>query len=207
MLTKSSRNDQLIQDLPERRLIGERAGFRLVLPHREDARVGDVITSPQSSRLIAGVEIEPTVQWPDDRGCFAEIFRFGAPGIAREFVSDGGHQIQVSFTVSYPGVIKAIHYHFEQTDLWAPLAGMFQVFLCDLREESQSWGCINTLFIGAQRHWKVRIPPGVAHGYKVIGTEPAQLLYATNHFYDPNDEGRITFDDPDINYDWGQRPR
>lgn len=207
MPEKTSSNGQLIQDLPERRLIGERAGLRLVLPHHEDTGIGDVITSPQSSRLIAGVEIEPIVQWPDDRGCFAEIFRFGAPGIARDFGPEGGHQVQVSFTVSYPGVIKAIHYHFEQTDLWSPLAGMFQVFLCDLREDSASWGSTNTLFVGTQRFWKVRIPPGVAHGYKVIGTEPAQLLYATNHFYDPADEGRLAFDDPEINYDWGHRPR
>lgn len=207
MATKSSGSGQFIQHLPEGRLIGEGAGLRLVLPQHETAGIGDVITSPQTSRLIDGVEIEPTVQWPDDRGCFAEIFRFGAPGIARDFGPDRGHQIQVSFTISYPGVIKAIHYHFEQTDLWAPLAGMFQVFLCDLREESPSHGRINTLFVGTQRLWKVRIPPGVAHGYKVVGTEPAQLLYATNHFYDPADEGRLAFDDPEINYDWGQRPR
>jgi dTDP-4-dehydrorhamnose 3,5-epimerase len=206
-LTKSLRNGQLIQDLPETRLIGERPGLRLVLPNHEAAGIGDVITSPQSSRLIAGVEIEPTVQWPDDRGCFAEVFRFGAPGIARDFVPEGGHRVQVSFTVSYPGVIKAIHYHFAQTDLWAPLAGMFQVFLCDLREESPSQGRINTLFVGTQRFWKVRIPTGVAHGYKVIGTEPAQLLYATNHFYDPSDEGRLAFDNPEINYDWSQKQR
>ncbi len=207
MLTKSSRSGQLIQHLPEGRLIGEGAGLRLVLPQHETTGIGDMITSPQSSRLIDGVEIEPTVQWPDDRGSFAEIFRFGAPGIARDFLHEGGHQIQVSFTVSYPGVIKAIHYHFAQTDLWAPLAGMFQVFLCDLREESPSHGRINTLFVGTQRLWKVRIPPGVAHGYKVVGTEPAQLLYATNHFYDPADEGRLAFDDPEIGYDWGQKPR
>ncbi|HEX5412423.1 MAG TPA: dTDP-4-dehydrorhamnose 3,5-epimerase family protein [Terriglobia bacterium] len=193
--------------MSERRLIGERAGLRLVLPQHENAGIGDVITSLQSSRLIAGVELEPLVQWPDDRGCFAEVFRFGAPGIAREFNPQGVQEIQVSFTVTFPGVIKAIHYHFTQTDLWAPLAGMFQVFLCDLRDESPSWGCINTLFIGAQRLWKVRIPPGVAHGYKVIGAEPAQLLYATDHFYDPADEGRIAFDNPEINYDWIQRPR
>ncbi|HZT71568.1 MAG TPA: dTDP-4-dehydrorhamnose 3,5-epimerase family protein [Terriglobia bacterium] len=207
MLTNLSEKDQRLQRAPGRRLIGERAGLRLVISRREQAGVGDVITSPQSSRLIDGVEIEPAVLWPDDRGCFSEIFRFGAPGIARDFSCNDSRQIQVSYTVSYPGVIKAIHYHFEQTDLWAPLAGMFQVFLCDLREGSRSWGCTNTLFVGTQRSWKLRIPPGVAHGYKVIGTEPAQLLYATNHFYDPTDEGRIPFDDPDINYDWGQRPR
>jgi len=204
---EKTEKDQSIQTLSEGRLLGEGSGMRLVVPHREGTGVGDVITTPESSRLIAGVEIEPFVQWPDDRGCFAEVFRFGAPGITHDFLPQGRHQIQVSFTISYPGVIKAIHYHFKQTDLWAPLAGMFQVILCDLREETRRWGCVNTLFIGAQRPWKVRIPPGVAHGYKVIGVEPAKLLYATNSFYDSSDEGRIPFDDPDINYDWSLRPR
>ena len=207
MVTVSSEEEQRIQNPPERRLVGERAGLRLILPRRKESGIGDVITDPQSSRLIAGVEIEPMVQWPDDRGCFAELFRFGAPGITRDYLTEAGGQIQISFTVSYPGEIKAIHYHFEQTDLWAPLAGMLQVFLCDLRAESETFGYLNTLFIGSQRQWKVRIPPGVAHGYKVVGTESAHLLYATNHFYDSNDEGRIAFDDPDLNYEWGQRPR
>lgn len=206
-MKSSSGNGHIIQNLPETRLIGERAGLRLVLPQRQESGIGDLITDPQSPRLIAGVEIEHMVQWPDDRGYFAELFRFGAPGIGRDYLPDEGVQIQVSFTVSYPEVIKAIHYHFEQTDLWAPLAGMFQVFLCDLRAESKTWGYLNTLFIGSRRQWKVRIPPGVAHGYKVVGTESAHLLYATNHLYDPNDEGRIAFDNPDLNYDWGQRPR
>ncbi|HUZ46432.1 MAG TPA: dTDP-4-dehydrorhamnose 3,5-epimerase family protein [Terriglobia bacterium] len=206
-MEKQPGHSQLMQAAAEKRVIEERPGLRLVVTRREGGGIGDVITNPQSSRLIAGVEIEPSIQWPDDRGSFAEIFRFGAPGIARDFLSEDSHQIQVSFTVSYPGVIKAIHYHFEQTDLWAPLAGMLQVFLCDLRDGSRNCGCINTLFIGALRPWKVRIPPGVAHGYKVVGVGPAQLLYATNHFYDPGDEGRIPFDDPDINYDWESRPR
>ncbi len=207
MPAKQSGKDHLIQNMSERRVIGERSGLRLVAPRPECRGVGEVITNPQSPRLISGGEIEPIIQWPDDRGCFAEVFRFGAPGIARDFLPEGRQQIQVSFTVSYPGVIKAIHYHFEQTDLWAPLGGMFQVLLCDLREESRNGGCVNTLFIGARRPWKVRIPPGVAHGYKVVGVEPAQLLYATNQFYAPGDEGRIPFDDPDINYDWVLRPR
>jgi dTDP-4-dehydrorhamnose 3,5-epimerase len=46
------------------------------------------------------------------------------------------------------------------------------------------------------------IPPGVAHGYKVIGTESALLVYLTDRFYDPADEGRIPYNDPQIQYDW-----
>ena len=57
----------------------------------------------------------------------------------------------MSITMSYSGLIKAIHYHFEQTDLWVPVKGMFQVFPCDLRESCPACGRINTLFIGDLR--------------------------------------------------------
>jgi dTDP-4-dehydrorhamnose 3,5-epimerase len=191
----------------EPRLVGERFGLRLVIVHRSKPGVGDLIVSSESARLISGVEIEPLVPWPDDRGNFIELFRFGEPGIARDFVGGDENRIQVSITTSYPGVIKAVHYHFQQTDLWAPVGGMLQVILCDLRDTSPSCGQLNTLFVGRLRPWKLRIPPGVAHGYRVIGTKSAQLIYATNRLYNPDDEGRIAFDDPDINYDWSSRPR
>jgi dTDP-4-dehydrorhamnose 3,5-epimerase len=42
----------------------------------------------------------------------------------------------------------------------------------------------------------------VGHGYKVLGTEPAHLVYVTDRYYDPKDEGRLAYDHPDIGYDW-----
>src|SRR5271157_6008137 len=131
------------------RLVAERAGTCLVIVGRSQPGCGVVITSPQAPQLIQGVELEPLAQFPDERGCFSELFRFGEPGLARDFDPASGSRIQVSFTVSYPGVIKAIHYHFEQTDLWAPLSGMLQVFLYDLRESSPTCGSLNTVFVGA----------------------------------------------------------
>jgi dTDP-4-dehydrorhamnose 3,5-epimerase len=79
---------------------------------------------------------------------------------------------------------------------------MFQVALVDLREGSATYGLRNTLYIGALRPWRLLIPPGVAHGYKVIGGEPGVLVYLTNRLYDPADEGRIPYNDPAIAYDW-----
>jgi dTDP-4-dehydrorhamnose 3,5-epimerase len=189
------------------RLIAEQYGQRLVIVPHPKPGIGEVIVDPGSPQLISGVEIEPFVQWPDDRGTFGELFRFGSPGIARDFVSSATNHLQVSITKSYPGVIKAIHYHFEQIDLWAPIDGMFQVFLFDLREGFPDCGRINTLFIGDLRPWKLRIPPGVGHGYKVLGNKPGHLVYAMDRFYNPQDEGRISFDDPGINYDWESHPR
>ena len=189
------------------RLIAEREGLRLVIVPHEKPGCGVNVCQPDSPQLIPGVEIEPIAQYPDERGLFAELFRFGHPGIGRDFDAANGSRMQVSFTISYAGVIKAIHYHLEQTDLWAPLTGMFQVFLCDLREGSPACGKVNTLFVGSQRPWKLRIPPGVGHGYRVIGPESGTLVYATNRTYNPKDEGRIPFDDPGINYDWVTRPK
>jgi dTDP-4-dehydrorhamnose 3,5-epimerase len=193
--------------VPSPRLVAERGGVRLVIMPHSQPGIGDNISDPRSKRLIDGIEIEPTTQHPDDRGMFAELFRFGQPGIARDYDPANGARIQVSFTISYPGVIKAIHYHFEQTDLWAPLTGMFQVFLCDLRENSPTCGKLNTIFVGSQRPWNMRIPPGIGHGYRIVGPDSGMLVYATNRTYNPQDEGRIQFDDPGINYDWATRPK
>ena len=58
------------------------------------------------------------------------------------------------------------------------------------------------MYVGALRPWHMLIPPGVAHGYKVIGDDEALLVYMTDRFYNPQDEGRIPYNDPSINYDW-----
>ena len=79
---------------------------------------------------------------------------------------------------------------------------MLQVALVDLRVDSPTYGARNTLYCGALRPWQILIPPGIAHGYKVIGTEPALLVYVTDRFYDASDEGRIAYNEPGINYDW-----
>lgn len=161
---------------------------------------GAIIVAPGDAALIAGVEITPGQLWPDDRGLFTELFRFdnAASGWSRGFHP----RAQVSAALSYPGVVKAVHYHRRQTDLWAPLRGELQIALFDLRVQSPTFGAINTLFAGETRPWRLRIPPGVGHGYKVLGAAPALIVYAADAFYDPADEGRISHDDPTLNYDW-----
>jgi dTDP-4-dehydrorhamnose 3,5-epimerase len=80
--------------------------------------------------------------------------------------------------------------------------GMLQVVLADLRPDSPTYGARNTIYVGQLRPWQILIPPGIAHGYKVVGTGPSLLVYATDRFYNPADEGRIPHNDPKINYDW-----
>ena len=165
---------------------------------RCDKGIGTVITSQSGRGLLEGVRIEPIALWPDDRGHFQEVLRVGC-GLAANF---SAASTQISATVTYPGVVKAFHYHLKQSDCWSVVKGMLQVALVDLRTQSPTFGQRNTLYIGELRPWQLLIPPGVAHGYKVIGGDAAVLVYVTSRFYDPSDERRISFDDQRLNYDW-----
>jgi len=181
--------------------LGTTNGIEMAILRRSEKTLGKIIARHDSADLIDGVKIEPLQVYPDDRGFFMELARLGK-GLAAQMVPEGDRQIQVSFTLTYPGTIKAIHYHSQQTDLWAPVSGMVQVFLYDLRRHSRTFGQINTIYVGRFRPWEILIPPGVGHGYKALGVEPIQLLYFTDRHYNPADELRIAYDDEAIAYDW-----
>lgn len=173
------------------------SGVAITVPTCEPG-IGKVILSPTSPDLIADIQIKPFALWPDDRGYFLEVARI-TQGLVADFPATS---TQVSSALNYPGIIKAFHYHKFQTDFWVPAAGLLQVVLVDLREGSSTFGLKNTLYVGALRPWQILIPPGVAHGYKVIGEQPSVLIYVTNRTYDPKDEGRIPYNDTAIAYDW-----
>jgi dTDP-4-dehydrorhamnose 3,5-epimerase len=177
-------------------VFAEKNGLCLALPSCERG-IGDVIRVPDSPALIAGVRIESLALWPDDRGYFMELHRL-TTGLVAGFPPTA----QASVALSYPGTIKAFHYHFEQHDCWNPALGMFQVVLVDFRTGSRTFGKRNTIYTGHLKPWQILIPPGVGHGYKIIGGGDAMLVYLTDKVYNPKDEGRIPYNDPSINYDW-----
>lgn len=170
----------------------------IAMPKCETKGIGDVILTHDSPKLIDGVKCQPVAVWPDDRGFFLEVQRAGQ-GLVAEFAKDS---TQISAALNYPGIIKAFHFHRHQTDCWTPVMSMLQVALIDLRPDSPTFGARNTIYAGSLRPWQILIPPGVAHGYKVVGDRPSLLIYATDRFYNPADEGRIPYNDPGLNYDW-----
>lgn len=182
---------------PLRRPLASFGNLRLEVPECSKG-IGAVIGTADSPHLIEGVRVQPLPLYPDDRGYFLEVQRMGH-GLAADFAAASS---QVSAALSFPGTVKAFHYHLHQTDCWTPVKGMFQVALIDLRADSRTFGARNTIYTGALRPWQVLIPPGVGHGYKVIGRDDALLVYMTDRFYNPQDEGRIPYNDPSIHYDW-----
>ncbi len=148
--------------------------------------------------MIQDVEIKELVIRPDDRGMFTEVIKATDP-----FVEEHPFA-QISHTVTFPGVIKAFHWHNHQTDYWYCVAGSIRVGLVDLRADSPTAGQTMSFILGEWGRQVIKIPPGVAHGYQVLGHQPAQLIYYTTRPYDPQhpDEERIAWDDPSLGFDW-----
>jgi len=148
---------------------------------------------------IAGVEIKELVSHADERQVFREIIRVTDPFFAEGFG-------QWSYACMNPGTAKAWHIHRKQVDWWYVPLGALKLVLHDLRPDSPTYKQTQEILLGPDYgHKVVRIPPGVAHGSKVIGGV-THLFYITSRTYDPADEGRIPHDDPDIGYDWTAGP-
>ncbi len=149
--------------------------------------------------MIQDVSFKDLATHTDDRGFFREILRASDPIFAEGFG-------QWSHSHMYSGVIKAWHFHHKQTDWWYVCSGVLRVGLHDLREGSRTRGETMDLLMGdLQPARVVSIPPGVAHGCKVV-QGPVNLFYVTSREYDPADEIRIAHDDPAIGFDWLQGP-
>jgi len=149
--------------------------------------------------VIEGTVLEGLVTHTDERGFFREIIR-----VTDEFFAEGFGQW--SHSLMYPGVIKAWHIHKKQIDWWYVCNGLLKVALHDTRPDSPSYRETMEFLMGDDQPARLlRIPPGVAHGCKCLNG-PANLFYVTSKVYDPDDEGRIAHDDPEIGYDWLKGP-
>ncbi|MBW1672186.1 MAG: dTDP-4-dehydrorhamnose 3,5-epimerase family protein [Deltaproteobacteria bacterium] len=149
--------------------------------------------------MIEGVVLKELVTHADDRGFFREIIR----ATDGSFVESFG---QWSHSLMFDGVIKAWHYHRIQTDWWYVATGVLRVGLYDLREDSPTFKETMDFYMGDLQPAKViKIPPGIAHGCKTI-QGPVNLFYFTSHVYNPADEIRLPYDDPQIDFDWTARP-
>ena len=148
---------------------------------------------------IHGGQLKPLTPIPDERGWLMEILRRDETDLLPRF-----GQVYVSAT--YPGVVKAWHYHKKQIDNFVCVAGMVKLVLVDTREDSPTRDAINEFFIGVQNPVLVQVPNLVYHGWKCIGTEPSLVVNVPTEPYDRTtpDEFRL---EPHgtLPYDWTRR--
>ncbi len=146
--------------------------------------------------MIQGVEIKKLTRHADERGFLMELLRKDDP-----IFSKFG---QTYVSMNYPGVVRAWHYHSKQDDYFVCVKGMIKVALYDMREGSPTRGEVAEYYLGDNNNIILRIPVGVAHGYKTVGAEPSLLINFPTETYDPKepDEFRLDWDTSEIPYNW-----
>jgi dTDP-4-dehydrorhamnose 3,5-epimerase len=136
---------------------------------------------------------------PDERGWLMEILRADDRELFRQF-----GQVYVSAT--YPGVVKAWHYHTRQIDYFACVAGMVKLVLIDTREGSPTKDAVNEFYLGVHNPMLVEVPNLVYHGWKCISPEPSLVVNVPTepYSYDDPDEFRL---EPHgtLPYDWSRQ--
>jgi dTDP-4-dehydrorhamnose 3,5-epimerase len=157
---------------------------------------------------IDGVRTIKLARFTDDRGFFLELFRSRSNHAGCKELADfftGIPVAQVNFsTVDVGAHIKGLHYHLKQDDIWFfPPPSKAKVVLYDVRKSSPSFGRTQTVVAGGGQDLLVRIPAGVAHGYRPL-TNPCSLLYFVTETFDPAapDEFRIAWDHPAVKELW-----
>jgi len=142
--------------------------------------------------------VEPAV-FGDDRGYFMETYNeidFKNEGYDLTFVQDNQSK-------SSKGVLRGLHYQKEypQGKLVRVIKGeVFDVGV-DLRKTSKTYGKWVAAILSSENKKQLFIPKGFAHGFLVL-SEEAEFVYKCTEFYNPEDEGGIIWNDPDINIDW-----
>ena len=157
---------------------------------------------------IGGVETLELRRFVDDRGSFLEIYRRdatheGTEELARFFAGVDVAQMNWSVVDSVT-TVKGLHYHLRQTDLWfCPPEAKMKVVLWDLRAASPTADEVRTVVLGGGRAVWLKIPPGVAHGYRPL-VAPCPLLYIVTRPFDLDDpdEYRIPWDHPRVRDLW-----
>jgi dTDP-4-dehydrorhamnose 3,5-epimerase len=142
------------------------------------------------------VLIEPTI-YGDERGFLVETFRDSEIrnlGIDVDFVQDNQSR-------SGPRVLRGIHMQTGQAKLVrCPRGRIFDVAV-DLRPDSPTYRRWEGYELDDVDHRQLFIPAGFGHGFCVL-SDAADVLYRLSSYYDPELEGGIAWDDPDIAVHW-----
>ncbi|MDR2694809.1 MAG: dTDP-4-dehydrorhamnose 3,5-epimerase [Deltaproteobacteria bacterium] len=153
---------------------------------------------------LPGLRILSPKVHKDHRGFFLETFReefFQSLDEPVHFIQDNHARSEEA------GVLRGLHYPAPpaaQTKLvWVSRGVVFDVVV-DLRRASPSYGKSRGLVLAADNFLRLLIPKGFAHGYMTLepGTE---FHYKVDHYYSPENEGGLRWNDPALAIDWPRR--
>jgi len=149
---------------------------------------------------IEGLKLVELSLYKDNRGYFVERFnqkRFQEFGLPSSFVQD-------NHSLSAPGVLRGLHYQRDpvQGKLVGVTRGRIWDVALDLRVNSPTFKKYFSIELNAENGKLLWIPPGFAHGFCVLGSEAADVLYKVDALYNAKGENGILWNDSDIKIPW-----
>ncbi|CAN5853195.1 dTDP-4-dehydrorhamnose 3,5-epimerase [soil metagenome] len=146
---------------------------------------------------IPGVMRRSIAFHPDDRGSFGELWR------ASWTTALGDPMRQANLSRSAARVLRGLHYHRRQADLWIVVDGHPFIALVDVRPalRGEDEPVVETMDAGPGD--ALYLPEGVAHGF--YARDPVTLVYLVTSEYDGSDELGFTWDDPSAAVPWPDR--
>jgi dTDP-4-dehydrorhamnose 3,5-epimerase len=143
--------------------------------------------------------LQPTI-FGDERGFFFESFNQAdfekACAVSHTFVQDNHSR-------SSAGVLRGLHYQDPkpQGKLVRVISGEVFDVAVDLRKNSTTFGQWFGVYLNAQTHQQLWIPPGLAHGFLVV-SESAEFLYKTTDYWNPEHEKSLLWNAPELSIAW-----
>jgi len=149
---------------------------------------------------LPGLYLIETKLHSDSRGFFAERYRkdlLDARGIHISFVQD-------NHSHSKPGVLRGLHYQVNPTQgkMVSAIRGAIFDVAVDIRVSSPTFGRWYGVELTGTNGKSLWIPAGYAHGYCVLGDEPADVFYKVDGPYSAATEGGIRWNDSDVGIQW-----
>jgi dTDP-4-dehydrorhamnose 3,5-epimerase len=110
---------------------------------------------------------------------------------------------QANLSRSAARVLRGLHFHRRQADLWIVADGHPFIALADLRAAIAGIGPVTVDTIPAEPGDAFYLPAGIAHGF--YATDPITLIYLVTNEYDGSDELGFVWNDPDAAVPWPGR--
>ncbi|WP_261844981.1 dTDP-4-dehydrorhamnose 3,5-epimerase [Aliamphritea ceti] len=145
------------------------------------------------------VIIEPKV-FGDDRGFFLETFRENRYA---ELIGSELSFVQDNHSRSSKGVLRGLHFQHKrpQGKLVRVVRGEVFDVAVDIRRDSPTYGQWEGVILTEDNKRQFWVPPGLAHGFLVL-SDVADFEYKCTDYYDPLDEGCLSWDDPTVGVEW-----
>lgn len=157
------------------------------------------LANKDSLKLINDVVVHPYKINQDHSGILVETLKKDWTDVYGE----GKEFFMQYYSETQSGVARdedVWHYHPTiQDDRFSVVKGEIVVAVADNRQDSSTKGLLNLFYINSRENpYMVLIPKKTLHGFMVVSKESAILINFPTALYNPQEEGRISYEQAQV---------